>query len=93
MSSLMSNIIFPLLVWLLSGAVTLAVLLGATPCQVEFTDSDTISSNPLVQGVSQRETDSTGEDRQVERREAIDRDNLELLLSHVTGCSCQGGRI
>lgn len=28
------------------AAVTLAVLLGATPCQVEFRDSDTVSSNP-----------------------------------------------
>lgn len=53
MSSLMSNTLCelplfspPPLVWLLSSAVTLAVFLGATPCQVEFRDSDTVSSNP-----------------------------------------------
>lgn len=46
MSSVISNtkcelslFSLPPLVWLLSTAVTLAVLLGATPCQVEFRDS------------------------------------------------------
>ena len=37
-------IIFKQLVWLLSRAVTLAALLGATPCQVQF--GDTVSCNP-----------------------------------------------
>ncbi len=65
----------PRLVWLLSSAVTLAVLLGATPCQVEF--RDTVSSNPSPGWVwarekQQRETDGNGEkDRLKDERRLI----------------------
>lgn len=64
------------------AAVTLAVLLGATPCQVEFRDSDTVSSNPSS-GLSVSPGEKNGEgdgrkrrERQAERREATDRENL-----------------
>ena len=64
------------------AAVTLAVLLAATPCQVEFRDSDTVSSNPSSGlSVSRREKNSEGDgrkrwERQAERREATDHENL-----------------
>lgn len=73
----------PRLVWLLSSAVTLAVLLGATPCQVEF--RDTVSSNPSPGWVwarekQQRETDSNGEKDKL-------KDERRLIVT-ILSCFC-----
>lgn len=60
----MSNIVFSTL--LLGAAVTLAASLGATRCQVELTDPDTVSTDPPVTPRPGR-----ARARRVERREAI----------------------
>ncbi len=93
MSSLMSDTKWelslfsplPSPVWLLSSAVTLAVLLGATPCQVEFRDSDTVSYNPFAMvSVSQRKT-AREADRNIEKDEL--KQERRLIVT-VWNCVC-----